>query len=132
VHRSQIDQGENVEASRSSRSGMLRRLALLASAMLPTMTVPFLTPAWACGCGAYDPVHGGHASVPVETALVRDDPGAEDVYLSLTVDSTSRAGALLFPVPDRHASVKAGPAGLFDDLAALTAPQHTTGHEAGG
>lgn len=96
------------------------------------MAVPLMTPAWACGCGAYDPAVGGHASVPVETALVRDEAGAEDVYLSLTVDSTARAGALLFPVPDRHATVKAGPAGLFDDLAALTAPEPSSGRLPGG
>ena len=101
-----------------------RRLALLLCAVLAAVAVPFMTPAWACGCGAYDPGAGGQASVPTETALVRYGGGAEDVYLSLTVHSTATTGALMFPVPDKHATVKAAPAGLFDDLAELTEPPH--------
>ncbi len=103
---------------------VIRRLALLLCAVLAAVAVPFMTPAWACGCGAYDPGAGGHASVPTETALVRFGGGAEDVYLSLTVHSTATTGALMFPVPDKHATVKAAPVGLFDDLAELTDPPH--------
>jgi hypothetical protein len=49
----------------------LRRIAGLLIALVGASTVPFMTPAWACGCGAYSPDEGGHASVPTETALVR-------------------------------------------------------------
>ena len=103
---------------------VIRRLALLLCAVLAAVAVPFMTPAWACGCGAYDPGARGNASVPTETALVRYGGGAEDMYLSLTVHSTATTGALMFPVPDKHATVKAAPAGLFDDLAELTEPPH--------
>ena len=41
--------------------------------------------------------------MPSETALVRFVDGAENVYLSLTVNSTARTGALMFPVPDNTA-----------------------------
>src|SRR2546423_6859950 len=99
-----------------------RRIAGLLIAVVGASAVPFMTPAWACGCGAYSPDEGGHASVPTETALVRYTSGAEDVYLSLTVDSTTKTGALLFPVPDKKATVQAGPKELFDELAELTDP----------
>jgi len=104
---------------------MMRRFAVLLSAVLALATVPFITPAWACGCGAYSPGAGGSASVPTETALVRFGDGVEDVYLSLTVNSTSKTGALLFPVPDKKATVQAGPTNLFNDLAELTKPPPT-------
>jgi hypothetical protein len=101
---------------------VMRRVAGLLVAVVGASVLPFMTPAWACGCGAYSPDAGGHASVPTETALVRYTDGAEDVYLSLTVDSTTRTGALLFPVPDKRATVAAGPKNLFGDLADLTDP----------
>ncbi|HZE50234.1 MAG TPA: DUF2330 domain-containing protein [Jatrophihabitantaceae bacterium] len=104
---------------------VMRRFAVLLSAVLAVATVPFMTPAWACGYGAYSPGTGGRASVPTETALVRFADGGEDVYLSLTVNSTSKTGALLFPVPDKKATVKAGPTDLFSDLAELTKPPQT-------
>jgi hypothetical protein len=112
---------------------VLRRVAGLLIAVVGASTVPFMAPAWACGCGAYSPDEGGHASVPTETALVRYTSGAEDVYLSLTVDSTTKTGALLFPVPDKKATVKAGPKELFDELAELTDPPvQQTGAAGGG
>lgn len=110
---------------------VMRRLGGLLIAVVAASSVPFMTPAWACGCGAYSPGEGGRASVPTETALVRYTGGAEDVYLSLTVESTTRSGALLFPVPDRKASVTAGPTSLFSDLADLTDPPAETGAIAG-
>jgi hypothetical protein len=42
--------------------------------------------------------------------------------LSLSVNSTVRSGALVFPVPDPHATLTAGPTDLFTDLAKLAAP----------
>jgi hypothetical protein len=110
---------------------VMRRFAVLVSAVVAVAAVPFMTPAWACGCGAYSPGAGGSASVPTETALVRFADGAQDVYLSLTVNSTSKTGALLFPVPDKKATVKAGPTHLFNDLAELTKPPPTA-DDAGG
>jgi hypothetical protein len=45
----------------------------------------------------------------METALVRvNADGTEAIYLSLSVTSTMRTGALLFPVPDKGATVAAG------------------------
>lgn len=97
------------------------------------LSLPLITPAWACGCGAYAPEHGGSATVPMETALVRVNADAtEDIYLSLSVDSTVRSGALLFPVPDKHATVTAGPKNLFAELAIATAPPPDSGPGAGG
>jgi hypothetical protein len=112
---------------------MTRRFALLLSAFLAVAAVPFMTPAWACGCGAYSPDKGGQASVPTETALVALGAGVEDVYLSLTVNSTTKSGALLFPVPDKKATVAAAPTNLFTDLEEVTrSPVDETGAPAGG
>jgi hypothetical protein len=102
---------------------VLRRFVLPLAVASAALAVPLITPAWACGCGAYSPEDGGTATVPMETALVRVNADAtEDVYLSLSVDSTVRSGALLFPVPDKAATVAAGPTRLFAELAALTDP----------
>jgi Uncharacterized protein conserved in bacteria (DUF2330) len=80
----------------------------------------------ACGCGAYSPGAHGRATVPMESALVRwSGDRSEDVYLSLSVTSTVTTGALLFPVPDRNATVDTGPTGLFDDLDGFTTPPVT-------
>lgn len=111
---------------------VLRRIAGLLTVVVGAAAVPLMTPAWACGCGIYSPDKGGHASVPTETALVRYSGGAEDVYLSLTVDSTTRTGALLFPVPDKKATVAAGPKDLFDELAELTDPPVDSSAAPGG
>lgn len=106
-------------------SATKQRAGLVLAAVLTILSIPLVAPiglARACGCGAYSPQRGGTATVPAETALVRSaGHGTEDVYLSLSVDSSVRAGALLFPVPDRHATVSAGPRELFGDLARLTA-----------
>ncbi|PZS16767.1 MAG: DUF2330 domain-containing protein [Pseudonocardiales bacterium] len=105
---------------------VFRRCAVVLALSLAALAGPVMGPAWACGCGAYSPGHGGRATVPMETALVRvNADGTEDVYLSLSVDSTVRTGALLFPVPDKAATVTAGPTGLFGELATLTAPSTT-------
>lgn len=117
---------------------VLRRGLILLSVTLVSLTAPLITPAWACGCGAYAPEHGGTATVPMETALVRVNADAtEDIYLSLSVDSTVRTGALLFPVPDKAATVTAGPTDLFAELATVTTPppaprQPGNGGNAGG
>ncbi|HEU5266407.1 MAG TPA: DUF2330 domain-containing protein, partial [Jatrophihabitans sp.] len=112
-----------------------RRAAVLGAATLAALLIPLAVPAGqaaACACGVYSPAHGGSAAVAAETALVRDaGNGTEDVYLSLRLDSDVRTGALLFPVPDRHATVTAGPPTLFTDLAALTAAPPTRPHAAG-
>lgn len=102
---------------------MIRRSVIVLGVALAFLGTPLISPAWACGCGAYAPERGGTATVPMETALVRVNPdGTEDIYLSLSVNSTVRTGALLFPVPDKAATVSAGPTGLFVDLARVTAP----------
>lgn len=112
---------------------VIRRAAIVLAVAMAALAAPLLTPAWACGCGAYAPEDGGTATVPMETALVRVNPdGTEDVYLSLSVSSTVRTGALLFPVPDRKASVAAGPADLFTELEQLTAPPEPPATTGGG
>lgn len=108
---------------------LTRRSAVVVAVLLGALALPFLTGtgvAHACACGAYSPARGGAATVSHETALVRlPGDGTEDVYLSLTLDSDVRTGALLFPVPDRHAVVSAGPAGLFDELERISAVRPT-------
>lgn len=111
---------------------LARRGATAALLALSMLAIPFAAPigiAQACGCGAFSPSRGGQASVPQETGLVRVSadtaPGAtftEDIYLSLTLNSDVRTGALLFPVPDKHAVVSAGPRDTFATLARITAP----------
>ncbi len=115
----------------------LRRRAATALALaLTVLAVPFAAPvgiAEACGCGAFSPEHGGTATVPAETGLVRwAGGGYEDLYLSLQLDSDVRTGALLFPVPDRHATVSAGPQELFTVLGGLTAPRVVPAAGSGG
>lgn len=104
-----------------------RRIALVGALVLATLLFPLVGgagAAQACACGLYSPTRGGSATVTGETALVRSGGGGvEDVYLSLTLDSDVRSGALLFPVPDRQVRVSAGPPTLFTDLAVLTAPR---------
>ena len=103
---------------------VIRRAVILLTAALVALSTALITPAWACGCGAFAPRDGGTATVPMETALVRVNAEAtEDIYLSLSVNSTVRTGALLFPVPDKTATVTAGRTGLFTDLARVTAPR---------
>jgi hypothetical protein len=34
---------------------MIRRVALVLSAAAAAMAIPLMSPAWACGCGAYSP-----------------------------------------------------------------------------
>lgn len=102
------------------------RIVLVLSVALTALAVPFaagIGVAQACACGVVSPAEGGTATVSHETALVgAAGDGTEDIYLSLTLDSDVRTGALLFPVPDKHATVTAGPRGLFTELAAITAP----------
>jgi hypothetical protein len=110
-----------------------RRAALVLGLVITAFAVPFggaFDVAQACGCGAFDPARGGTASVPAETALVSAAAGYEDIYLSLTLNADVRSGALLFPVPDRHPVVSAGPRDLFAHLTALTSPAgaHTDGN----
>jgi hypothetical protein len=91
---------------------VIRRAVILLTAALVALSTALITPAWACGCGAYAPGDGGTATVPMETALVRVNADAtEDIYLSLSVNSTVRTGALLFPVPDKTATSPPAPPG---------------------
>lgn len=89
------------------------------------------SPAAACACGAYAPPAGSSASVPSESALVSWGGGREDIWLSLDVHSDAATGALLFPVPDPHTTLSAGPPTLFSELATVTAPPATTARRHG-
>ena len=114
-------------------SPVIRRGVILLSVALVSLCAPLITPAWACGCGAYAPGDGGTATVPMETALIRVNADAtEDIYLSLSVDSTVRTGALLFAVPDKAATVAAGPTDLFAELATVTTPPPAPRHPDNG
>jgi Uncharacterized protein conserved in bacteria (DUF2330) len=112
-----------------------RRLSVVGAFALAMLAAPLVAgvgAAQACACGLFSPARGGSATVTGETALVRSTgAGLEDVYLSLTLDSDVRSGALLFPVPDRHVRVSAGPAALFTDLTALTTPRRVSAAGAG-
>ena len=96
--------------------GWLWHLMLLGS-MLGVLIV---TPAAACGCGAYIP-REGEAHVAQERALIRWDGGREDIVMALGVEGESSEAAWILPVPAR-ATVKLADARLFDTLQALTKP----------
>jgi hypothetical protein len=131
LHLSRIDHVGVVDCRPAGHACRVIKRALTALLVLGLAALSWAFPggvAAACGCGAYSPGAHGQASVPMESALVRWSGGrSEDVYLSLSVTSTVTTGALLFPVPDRHATADAGPTGLFDDLDGISTPP-VTGH----
>jgi len=116
-------------SQRQRRPGELRRLGhdhprdatLRCAAVRRTggRAVPFMTPP-GLRVRCLQPRHRGPSLGTDRDGAGRFADGGEDVYLSLTVNSTSKTGALLFPVPDKKATVKAGPTDLFSDLAELT------------
>ena len=79
-----------------------------------------VSPADACGCGAYIPRNGA-ASISQERVLLRWDGKTEDIVMSLGVLGQSQDAAVILPVPSR-AELKLGDAKIFDELAELTKP----------
>lgn len=113
-----------------------RRVAAALAGTAAALALPLFsdaTVAHACACGGYIPAEDGSGTVTQEKALVRfAGDGTEDIYLALTLDSDVSTGALLFPVPDKNATVKAGPKDLFEQLEQATrAPRGDTTADAG-
>ncbi|MFI1499836.1 DUF2330 domain-containing protein [Streptomyces platensis] len=98
-----------------------RRALLVVLMLLAVQLVSLARPAYACGCGAM--VHDPKTTLAVgrETSVVRWDGRSEQIVMSLTVNGTAPDAAWIMPVPHR-ATVELGDPGLFDQLAALTAP----------
>jgi hypothetical protein len=92
-------------------------LALLAGAAVFTV----VSPAWACGCGAYVPDNPGSA-VADERALIAWDGTTEDILMALSVTGASERAAWVMPVPSA-ARVTLGDTEVFDALGKLTAPR---------
>lgn len=110
-----------------------RRLAAGFAGTAAALALPLVSTAnvaHACACGGYIPAENGTATVTEEKALVRfAGDGTEDIYLALTLNSDVSTGALLFPVPDKNATVKAGPKELFAqlELASRSSSDDSTG-----
>lgn len=89
--------------------------------LLAAVVANTAAPAWACGCGAYIPDRAG-AAVVDERALIAWDGRAEDILMSFGVTGASDRAAWLMPVPSA-AQVSLGDAGVFEQLARITAPR---------
>lgn len=89
--------------------------------MFATLTANIAAPAWACGCGAYIPDRAG-AAVVDERALIAWDGSTEDILMSFGVRGASDRAAWVMPVPTA-ARVTLGDAGVFTELARITAPR---------
>lgn len=100
---------------------MIRSACAALVLLLVGLTANVAAPAWACGCGAYIPDTAGPAVVN-ERALLAWDGHREDILMSLNVRGQSNTAAWIMPVPSA-ADVTLGEAGIFDELARLTAPR---------
>ena len=89
--------------------------------LFATLMANIAAPAWACGCGAYIPDHPG-ATVVDERALIAWDGSTEDILMSFGVRGASERAAWVMPVPSA-ARVTLGDAGVFTELARITAPR---------
>ncbi len=81
----------------------------------------WISPAEACGCGAYIP-RDGDAFISQEQALLRWDGHTEQILMTLGILGSSKEAAVILPVPAR-ATVKLGSAQVWSELKELTKPQ---------
>jgi hypothetical protein len=102
--------------SRMSRS-VFAVLALFVGSLASSV----VTPAWACGCGAYIPDQAG-ATVTDERALIAWDGDTEEILMSFNVTGSSDKAAWVMPVPSA-AEVSLGDPEAFGELGRLTAPR---------
>ncbi|MFF2552956.1 DUF2330 domain-containing protein [Nocardia sp. NPDC058058] len=82
-------------------------------------------PASACACGGIATPGGVTARVNGETALLGWDGQRETIIMRLGLQSGGDKAALIVPTP-APATVSAGDAGTFSELARLTAPEYVT------
>ncbi|MFJ5773116.1 DUF2330 domain-containing protein [Streptomyces sp. NPDC093094] len=100
-----------------------RALATLLVLLGVQLGAQLAAPAYACGCGAMVPDARQRVRVDREESVVRWDGRREQIVMRLTVGGDARKAAWIMPVPHR-ATVRLGDPGLFDELAAVTAPVH--------
>ncbi|MCF6386057.1 DUF2330 domain-containing protein [Mycobacterium sp. MBM] len=102
-------------------SAAIRSVCAVLVVLLTGAATNLVSPAWACGCGAYIPDRPG-AGVVDERALIAWDGHTEDILMSFGVRGSSDRAAWVMPVP-AAARVTLGDNAVFDDLAAVTAPR---------
>ncbi|WP_367323498.1 DUF2330 domain-containing protein [Streptomyces sp. HUAS ZL42] len=112
-------------ASIRAGGGIGRRVTVVVLALLALQVGSLVAPAHACGCGALIPGDRQRVNVGREVSLVRWDGRQEQIVMSLQIGGDARQAAWIMPVPNR-ATVQLGDPGLFDELAAATAPLHRT------
>ncbi|MFE1440755.1 DUF2330 domain-containing protein [Streptomyces sp. NPDC058739] len=101
----------------------LRLLTVVLALLGVQLAGQLVAPAYACGCGAMVPDERQRVRVDREESVVRWDGRQEQIVMSLTVGGDARRAAWIMPVPHR-ATVRLGDPGLFEELAAATAPGH--------
>lgn len=95
----------------------------LGAALLAILLVgPLVPPAYACACGAMEPVEGRDLGVESETAAIRFDGSTETIALSMNLNTDSEQVAFLLPLPTR-AEPGLGGTELFDELYEHTRPE---------
>ncbi|MFH7336007.1 DUF2330 domain-containing protein [Streptomyces sp. KHY 26] len=87
----------------------------------------FLSPAWACGCGAMVVDPARRIAVSDEQSVLRWDGRQEQIVMRLTVTGDAHRAAWIMPVPHR-ATVRLADPAVFDQLAQAVAPVHRTRH----
>ncbi|MEU8619663.1 DUF2330 domain-containing protein [Streptomyces sp. NPDC048623] len=103
------------------------RLLTTLLALLALQLGSLVAPAYACGCGAMVTNKMDRIGVDRETSAVHWDErtGTERIVMRFTVHGDAKKAAWVMPVPHR-ADVALGDPALFDQLDALTAPEHRT------
>lgn len=117
-------------ASIRAGGGIGRRVTVVVLALLALQVGSLVAPAHACGCGALIPGDRQRVNVGREVSLVRWDGRQEQIVMSLQIGGDARQAAWIMPVPNR-ATVQLGDPGLFDELAAATAPCTAPGTTSG-
>lgn len=98
-----------------------RSIGVVLVLLLGGLVSSVVSPAWACGCGAYVPDHPG-ASVADERALIAWNGATENILMSMSVAESSAKAAWVMPVPSA-ARITLGDPEVFEDLGRLTAPR---------
>ncbi|MGW7364906.1 DUF2330 domain-containing protein [Streptomyces sp. NPDC054841] len=105
----------------------MNRILLVVCALFALQLGSLIAPAYACGCGAMIPEGTSRMAVERETSAVHWDGRTEQIVMRFTVDGNAPRAAWIMPVPSR-ATVELGDGMLFDQLEAITAPEHRTRH----
>jgi hypothetical protein len=103
----------------------VRRALVVVLVLLAAQFGMVAAPAHACACGLLVPEAGRQAQVARETSVVRWDGEEEQIVMRLTVRGDSPRLGWVMPVPG-PATVDLVDPGLFEQLAAETAPERRT------